>query len=72
MKEEGYQARTVAVKIRFSDFKTYTRAKTLSGHSDSEEDIRKAAFECLGRLELRKKVRLIGIRVSNLERSTFP
>lgn len=72
MKEESYQGRTVAVKIRFNDFKTYTRAKTLSGHTDSEEQIRKAAFECLGRLELRKKVRLIGIRVSNLERSTFP
>jgi len=28
MKEEGYQGRTVTVKVRFTDFKTYTRAKT--------------------------------------------
>ena len=29
MKEEGYRGRTVTVKVRFTDFKTYTRAKTL-------------------------------------------
>lgn len=68
MKEEGYQGRTVTVKIRFNDFKTYTRAKTLSGHIDSEAEIRKAAFDCLRRIQLTKKVRLIGVRVSNLEK----
>ena len=68
MKEEGYQGRTVSLKIRFNDFKTYTRAKTLSRHTDSEEEIRKAAFDCLGRIELKKKVRLIGVRVSHLEK----
>ena len=68
MKEEGYQGRTVSLKIRFNDFKTYTRAKTLSRHTDSEEEIRKAAFDCLGRLELKKKVRLIGVKVSHLEK----
>ena len=68
MKEEDYQGRAVSLKIRFNDFKTYTRAKTLSRHTDSEEEIRKAAFDCLGRLELKKKVRLIGVRVSHLEK----
>ena len=68
MKEEGYQGRTVSLKIRFNDFKTYTRAKTLSRDTDSEEEIRKAAFDCLGRLELKKKVRLIGVKVSHLEK----
>ena len=68
MKEEGYQGRTVTVKIRFKDFKTYTRAKTLSRYTDSEEEIRKAAFDCLGKFELKKKVRLVGVRVSNLKK----
>jgi DNA polymerase-4 len=68
MKEEDYQGRTVTLKIRFNDFKTYTRAKTLSRHTDSEEEIRKAAFDCLGRLELKKKVRLIGVRISHLQK----
>jgi DNA polymerase-4 len=66
MKEEGYQGRTVTLKIRFNDFKTYTRAKTLSQYTDSEEEIRRAAFDCLGRVEIKKKVRLIGVRVGNL------
>jgi len=66
MKEEGYRGRTVTVKVRFTDFKTYTRAKTLDKFTDSEPEIRRAAFDCLGRFELKKKVRLIGVRISNL------
>ena len=68
MKEEGYQGRTVTLKIRFNDFKTYTRAKTFNGLTDSEEETRKAAFDCLRRIELTKKVRLIGVRVSHLKK----
>ncbi len=68
MKEEGYRGRTVTVKIRFADFKTYTRAKTLPQFTESETEIRRAAFECLGRVELKKRVRLIGVRISNLEK----
>ena len=69
MKEEGYRGRTVTVKVRFADFKTHTRAKTLDQFTDSEPEIRRAAFDCLGRFELKKKVRLIGVRVSNLEKT---
>ena len=68
MKEEDYRGRTVTIKIRFNDFKTYTRAKTLEDLTDSLEEIRKAAFECLGRLKLKKKVRLVGVKISNLEK----
>jgi DNA polymerase-4 len=68
MKESGYKGKTVTVKIRFSDFNTYTRAKTLDDFSDTLEIIRKAAFEALGRIELKKKVRLVGVRVSSLKK----
>ncbi len=68
MKEEGYRGKTVTVKIRFTDFKTYTRAKSLDKFTDSEPEIRRAAFDCLNRFELKKKVRLIGFRISNLEK----
>jgi DNA polymerase-4 len=68
MKEEGYRGRTITVKVRFMDFKTYTRAKTLDKITDSEGEIRRAAFDCLSRFELKKKVRLIGVRISNLEK----
>jgi DNA polymerase-4 len=72
MKAEGYLVRTVTVKIRFDDFKTYTRAKTVTEHTDSEQEIRKAAFDCLGKFELKKKVRLVGVRVSNFKKSSSP
>jgi DNA polymerase-4 len=68
MKESGFKARTVTVKVRFSDFETLTRAHTLTRSADSEEEIRKAAFACLKRVELKKKVRLIGVRTSHLEK----
>jgi DNA polymerase-4 len=69
MKEEGYRGRTVTVKVRFNDFKTCTRAKSLDEFMDSEPEIRRAAFDCLSRFELKKKVRLIGFRVSNLKKA---
>ena len=72
MKEEGYKGRTVTVKVRFNDFKTYTRARSLDDFTDSEPEIRRAAFDCLSRLELKKKVRLIGFRISNLESGSSP
>lgn len=68
MRQRDYKSRTVTVKMRFSDFKTLTRAKTLQGHSDSLEEIRRAVFECLGRFELKKRVRLVGVRLSGLSK----
>ncbi len=68
IKQKGYKGRTVTLKVRFSDFKTYTRAKTLDETTDSIEDIRKAAFGCLKRIELKMKVRLIGVRITQLEK----
>jgi DNA polymerase-4 len=66
MQDEGYRTKTVTIKIRFSDFQTLTRAKTVAEYTDSEEEIRKAAFACLKRIDLKKRVRLIGVRASNL------
>jgi DNA polymerase IV len=66
----GHRAKTVTIKIRFSDFQTLTRAKTMDDYTDSEEVLRKTAFACLKRIELSKRVRLVGFRVSNLEKMT--
>jgi DNA polymerase IV len=68
LKGHRYRAKTVTIKIRFADFTTFTRAMTVSVCTDSEEEIRKAAFACLKRIELDRKVRLVGVRVSSLER----
>ena len=70
LQDGGHRAKTVTIKIRFSDFQTLTRAKTMDDYTDSEEDLRKAAFACLKRIELTKRVRLIGVRASNLDKNT--
>lgn len=66
IKEEGYRGRSVTVKIRFSDFETHTREKTLKDATDSWQTIRDAALDCFSRVELKKRVRLIGVRVGDL------
>jgi len=64
----GHKGKTITVKVRYSDFKTVTRAITLDRAVDSVEKIRKAAFQCLGRVQLKnRKLRLIGVRAGNLE-----
>ncbi len=68
LKKSGYRGKNVTVKVRFSDFETVTRAKTLQTETDSLDAIRRAAFECLGRVELKKRVRLVGVRVGKLEK----
>jgi DNA polymerase IV len=68
LERRGYLARTVTLKVRFDDFRTVTRSCSLIDPVRNEGLIRRAAFSCLQRVELRRKVRLIGVRVSNLEK----
>jgi len=68
IRQKGYKGRTVTLKVRFSDFKTYTRSKTLDEPTDSIDAIRKAAFDCLKRIEIKMKVRLLGVRITQFEK----
>ena len=68
MRENGYRGRTVTLKIRFGDFETHTWSISLKEPVNSEETIRRTVFECLKKVELKKRVRLIGVRFSNLEK----
>lgn len=62
----GYAGRTVGVKVRTSDFKTLTRDRTVSEPLQRAGDIALLAFECLQRAELKRPVRLLGVRVGEL------
>jgi len=64
--EEHYVYKTISIKIRLHNFDTYTRALTLRYLCNSKEIIIKIA-KSLFREFLGSKIRLIGIRVSNLE-----
>ena len=68
LKEDGYVGRTIGIKIRFADFETHTRDKTLPAPTRDPLVIRKAVFECLQRVKLDRRVRLLGVRVGELER----
>ena len=68
IQERGYKTRTITVKVRYSDFETHTRARTLPFVTDAEDEVRNAAFDCMKRFAFTKKVRLIGVRLSALEK----
>ena len=59
--------RTITVKIRYGTFKTFTHSKTLPSFTDQKKDIMKNA-EDLTRIYLisGKKIRLVGVKLSNL------
>jgi DNA polymerase-4 len=64
---KGYCGRTVGVKIKFADFKIVTRDISLPAGVRDSGAIRRAVSVCLKRIELDRRIRLIGVRVSTLE-----
>lgn len=66
LQRKGYVGRTIGIKLRFEDFHTVTRDLTLASHTADPEAIRRAAGECLRRVTLKKKLRLLGVRISTL------
>ncbi len=66
---KGYAARTVGIKLRFDDFSICTRDITLPKAVTDGLAIRRAAGLCLKRADLTRRLRLLGVRGSNLERN---
>lgn len=66
LKRKAYHGRTVGIKIRFEDFNTVTRDITLNTPVIDADSILFAARNCLRRITLDKKIRLLGVRISSL------
>lgn len=66
LKRKGYVCRTIGIKLRYADFNAVTRDTTLPHCVQDGKQIRRAAGECLKRLSLTQKIRLLGIRASGL------
>jgi DNA polymerase IV len=64
VKRKQIKGKTIGIKVKFADFKVVTRDKTIAAFTDDETQIRKTAFDCLARVELKRPVRLIGVRIS--------
>ena len=69
LQRKGYAAKTIGIKLRYDDFKIATRDQTLDSHTVRAETIRQIAGQCLKRVPLDKKLRLLGVRASSLEKS---
>jgi len=68
-KEVGTQKlffKTVTVKVRYENFETHTRSKTLPFITNRQQDLQKTARQLLNDyLKRGRKIRLIGVRVSS-------
>jgi DNA polymerase IV (archaeal DinB-like DNA polymerase) len=69
VRDANVKFKVAGVKIRFKGFQTFTRERTLTSFTDSEETLRHEARALLKEFEAKKKpVRLVGVRVSQLKR----
>jgi DNA polymerase-4 len=66
LQRDGRYARTVSIKVRFSDFDTVTRQRRTPNGVRSAAQIMNAAETLLDSLEIRRSVRLLGVYVSDL------
>ncbi|WP_142121267.1 DNA polymerase IV [Arthrobacter sp. SLBN-122] len=68
LRSSGMVARTVALKLRFADFSTITRSRTVQTPVDSAQLIYAVALQLLESLGARAMaVRLVGVRAEQLE-----
>ncbi|MGE5405415.1 MAG: DNA polymerase IV [Candidatus Saccharibacteria bacterium] len=71
LRRNGLAAQTVTIKLRFADFQTVTRRRTIEAPTSSDMEIYNVAVELFNKLDLNKtSVRLIGLSVSKLEKNS--
>jgi DNA polymerase IV (DinB-like DNA polymerase) len=70
IKKDNINYKTITLKIRFEGYQTYTRSKTLPYPIQDERLVIIVVLELLQQFSKnKKKVRLVGIKLSNLEKS---
>jgi DNA polymerase-4 len=69
LQRKGYEGRTIGIKLRYDDFKSVTRDQTLEQPVADAKAIRQAAGACLKRVDLTRRLRLLGVRVGSLRRA---
>ncbi len=66
-RKKGYKGQTITLKIRFHNFITFNRSKTLENPTHIDDIIFKTVVELLDKVRHKKGgVRLLGIKLSNL------
>ena len=72
LSRKGYVGRTIGIKLRFDDFKTVTRDQSITIPTCDPAEIRQVAGQCLKRVDLTRRLRLLGVRVGGLSRPGAP
>lgn len=62
--------KTVTLTVRYADFTTFSRQQSRPSHTNNSEEIYRAAVQILDELELTQPVRLLGVRITNLQYQT--
>lgn len=68
LQRKGVVGKTIGLKLRFDNFKTVTRDHTIEAPTGDAAAIRRAAGECLKRVPLERRIRLLGVRVGTLSK----
>jgi DNA polymerase IV len=70
LRRKGYVGKTIGLKLRFDNFKTVTRDHTIESSTQDPQMIRRVAGECLKRVPLTRRIRLLGVRIAALSQAS--
>ena len=66
LQRRGLVGRTIGIKLRYADFSIATRDNTIDLPTADAAVIRQAAGQALKRVDLSRRIRLLGVRVGKL------
>ena len=66
LQRKGYAGRTIGIKLRYADFRGATRDQTIAQATQDAAMLRRVAGQCLKRVPLQQRLRLLGVRVASL------
>jgi DNA polymerase-4 len=68
LQRKGYVGKTIGIKLRYDNFQSVTRDHTVDTYLDLASPIRHTAGLLLKRVDLSRRLRLLGVRVGSLMR----
>jgi DNA polymerase-4 len=69
LRRKGYVGKTIGIKLRYDDFRIATRDQTIEDFTADAATIRRVAGQCLKRVDLSRRLRLLGVRVGKLAKA---
>jgi DNA polymerase IV len=66
LQRKGYAGKTIGIKLRYDNFQSVTRDITIDSVTADAATIRRQAGLCLKRVDLSRRIRLLGVRVGKL------